>query len=197
MKFLSFTVATVFSAGSAFAGGFVPPVVEVEPVIVAIEPANDWTGFYAGLQYGQGSLDLDVDDAVSFDAGDFDAYGVHAGYLHDFGQYVLGAELDYNRVEVDDVDGNGDLLRLRGRLGADLGRFLPYLTAGVARLSADDDGVDISETGFTYGLGADFAVTENFTIGAEYTRHNFSDVLDTDGVDLDADLIQIRAAYRF
>lgn len=197
MKLLTATTAAFICAGSAFAGGFVPSVVAVEPIIVATAPGNDWTGFYAGLQYGQGSLDLEFENDGSVDAGDFDAYGVHAGYLHDFGQYVLGAELDYNRIDVDDADENGDLLRLRGRLGADLGRFMPYITAGVARISAEDEGDDFSETGFTYGIGADFAVTNNFTIGAEYTKHNFSDILDTDGVDLDADLIQIRASYRF
>lgn len=198
MKLALATTVAILSAGSAIAGGYTPPVVETTPVVIEpSQPETDWTGFYAGLQYGQGSADLDADGIGSLELGDFDAYGVHAGYLHDMGRYVLGAELDYNKVEPDEGDEDGDLIRLRGRAGIDLGRFMPYLTAGVARISADVGDDDLSETGFTFGIGADFAVTDKFTIGAEYSKAIFSDVLDVDGIDLDADLVQIRAAYHF
>lgn len=194
MKRSLLAAAFALSGGAAFAGGYVAPVVPAEPIVVtqpAAVPGVDWTGFYAGLQYGQGDLEGSY-GGVSADAGDFDALGVHAGYNHDFGKYVLGAELDYNKVELDDVDGDGDLVRLKGRAGADLGRFMPYVTLGVAHLSADD-----SETGFMYGLGADFMVTEKFTMGLEYANHKFDDVGGVDGLDAEADLLQIRASYRF
>jgi opacity protein-like surface antigen len=67
---------------------------------------------------------------------------------------------------------------------------------GAARISTDDDAGDISETGITYGLGAEYLVTEKFSVGAEYSRSDFSDVV-TDGIDLDTDLVQVRASYRF
>ena len=195
MKFVSLTVAASLAASASFAGGYVAPVVDTAPVVTPVVPVQagpDWSGFYAGLQYGQGNAELSDDDLDS----DYDAYGLHAGYLFDFGQVIAGAELDYNKADLDDVDGDADLWRLRGRVGYDMGRFQPYATLGAARISTDDDAGDISETGITYGLGAEYLVTEKFSVGAEYSRSDFSDVI-ADGIDLDTDLVQVRASYRF
>lgn len=195
MKRSLLAAAFMLSGGAAFAGGYVAPVEQAEPIVVtqtAAAPGMDWTGFYAGLQYGQGDLEGSY-GGISADAGDFDAIGLHGGYNRDFGKYVLGAELDYNKVELDDADLDGDLVRLKGRAGADLGRFMPYVTLGVAHLSGDDD----SETGFMYGLGADFMATEKFVVGLEYANHEFDDVGGVDGLDAEADLLQVRASYRF
>lgn len=59
------------------------------------------------------------------------------------------------------------------------------------------DADDLSETAFTYGIGADFKVTERVTLGAEYTRQDFDDVNDVSGLDLDTDMVQVRASFRF
>ncbi|OJH44753.1 outer membrane protein [Paracoccus sp. SM22M-07] len=195
MKFVTAAIASLIAAGATNAGGYTAPVVEAAPVEVApvvTMDASDWSGFYAGLQYGQGEA------TVSFDGEeadtDFDAYGVHGGYNHDFGKYVLGGELDYNKVDLDNDGGDADLTRLRARAGYDLGRFLPYVTLGAAHISGDDD---LSETDVTYGIGADYKVTEMFTVGAEYTKQDFSDVDNVDGLDLDTDMVQVRASYHF
>lgn len=196
MKLSYLSIAALVAAGSAHAGGYVAPVVEPAPVVAAPAPVagvSDWTGFYAGLQYGQGNGELSGSTLDS----DFDAYGIHAGYMHDFGQFVLGGELDYNKIDVDDLDEKGDLTRLRARAGYDMGRFLPYVTLGAAKLSADLGTVDVSETAFTYGIGADYKVSERFTIGAEYSKQDFDDVEDIDGLDLDSDLLQVRGSFRF
>ncbi|MDN5568935.1 MAG: porin family protein [Paracoccus sp. (in: a-proteobacteria)] len=196
MKFVTAAIAYLIAAGAANAGGYTAPVVEAAPVAVSpvvVMDASDWTGFYAGLQYGQGTAELNNDDLDS----DFDAYGVHAGYNRDFGKYVLGGELDYNQIDADDLDDKGDLTRLRARAGYDLGRFLPYVTLGAAHLSQDIAGGDISETAVTYGIGADYKVTDMFTVGAEYTKQDFSDVNNIDNLDLDTDMVQVRASYHF
>lgn len=143
MKLSYLALAAALVAGSAQAGGYVPPVVEPAPVAAIPAPIadpSDWTGFYAGLQYGQGSGELSDTDLDS----DFDAYGVHGGYLRDFGRFVLGGELDYNRLDIDEADEEGDLTRLRARAGYDLGRVLPYVTLGAAQLSADLGVADVS-----------------------------------------------------
>lgn len=193
MKLAFATLGASLFAVTAHAGGYVAPVVEPAPAPVVAPvaaPVSDWTGFYAGLQYGQGDADVNFDgDSVS---SDFDAYGVHGGYNRDFGQFVLGGELDYNRIDLDEA-GEGDLVRLRGRAGYDLGRFMPYVSLGAAHVDADD----LSETAFTYGIGADFKVTERVTLGAEYTRQDFDDVNDVSGFDIDSDMVQVRASFRF
>ena len=196
MKFALATTAAIFAAGSALAGGYTAPVVEPIPVVVEPStPEHDWSGFYAGLQYGVGNAEASVNDRAYGDE-DFDGFGLHGGYLHDSGKLVYGGELDYSRLKPDNSDFDLDLVRLRGRVGYDLGRFMPYITLGAANLSTEVFGVDISDTAFSYGIGADFAVTEKFTIGAEYTKQDFEDIEDS-GADFDTDLIQIRGAYHF
>lgn len=200
MKFVALTVAASLGASASFAGGYVAPVVETAPVVapvVPVEADTDWTGFYAGLQYGQGNAELSDGQGES----DYDGYGLHAGYLFDFGKVIAGAELDYNKADLDEGDIDADLWRLRGRVGYDMGRFQPYATLGAARVSADLAGDDVSETGITYGIGAEYLVTERFSVGAEYSRSDFSDVAEDEtgisGIDLDTDLVQVRASYRF
>ena len=195
MKLVALSVAASLAASASFAGGYVAPVVETAPVVapvVPVEAGTDWTGFYAGLQYGQGNAELSDDLGDS----DYDGYGVHAGYLRDFGKLVAGAELDYNKADLDEADGDADLWRLRARAGYDMGKFQPYVTLGAAHVSTDEDAGDVSETGITYGLGAEYLVTEKFSVGAEYSRSDFSDV-PADDIDLDTDLVQVRASYRF
>ena len=193
MKLAFATLGASLFAVTAHAGGYVAPVVEPAPapiVTPVVTNVSDWSGFYAGLQYGQGDADVSFDgDSVS---DDFDAYGLHAGYNRDFGQFVLGGELDYNRIDLDDA-GEGDLVRLRGRAGYDLGRFLPYVSLGAAHVETDD----LSDTAFTYGIGADFKVTERVTVGAEYTRQDFDGVNDVSSFDVDTDMVQVRASFRF
>ncbi|MBK4215917.1 porin family protein [Paracoccus caeni] len=200
-KFILASIASIAATG-AIAGGYVAPVAPAPEVPVVASPiveASNWQGFYAGLQYGQGSADLEG-FGESLDLGDADAYGLHAGYNHAFGKFILGGELDYNKLDFDNADDDGDLTRLRARAGYDMGRFLPYVTLGAARVSTDYQGADLSETGITYGVGAEYLVTEKFSVGLEYTRNDFSDVLEDrvgDGLDLDSDLVQVRASYRF
>ncbi|MTH35812.1 porin [Paracoccus limosus] len=194
MKLAAYAAIAVTAASAAHAGGYVAPVVET-PVIAQqpVAPVTDvdWSGFYAGGQWGKGNAKLKY-QGDSADA-DFDAFGVHGGYQKDFGKYVLGGELSYDRVDPKDSDSKGDLVRLRARAGYDLGRVMPYVTLGAAHLKDDD----LSETGLTYGIGADFKVTDRVTVGAEYSRTNFKDVANVDGADLDTNLVQLRAAYHF
>lgn len=181
-----------FGATASFAGSADPAPVEpmiVEPVRTApAQMGGDWTGGYAGLSFGN----------LSADAGDFDdseaVYGIHGGYDYDFGQFVLGGELDYQTGE--DINLGGieadDVFRAKLRGGYDLGRTLVYATVGAAQLNtnAGDD------TGVVGGLGIEYKVTERFSVGGEYLAHQFDDFDDT-GVDVYADTVSLRGSFRF
>lgn len=182
----------------AFAGGLTAPI--EEPVVYAepapvLAPSADWGGGYVGAQVGFGDVNsngagLDGNGAIG---------GVHAGYLMDFGQFVTGAELSYDSSNID-LGGAGDTLDSVARLkligGYDLGRTLVYGSAGVARASATVGGADLSDNGYFVGLGADYALTDQWTLGGEVMAHRFNDFAGT-GVKLEATTVQAKIAYRF
>ncbi|WP_374300543.1 outer membrane protein [Paracoccus sp. (in: a-proteobacteria)] len=153
---------------------------------------SDWGGFHAGVQVGHMTNALDY-RGRTFRSGSTETWGLHAGYTHDFGPHVLGAEADFNRFR----GGNADLIRIKGKAGVDLGRYQPYLVIGAARLSGDG----VTEAAPMFGVGGDWKVTDRFTVGIEYTYHEFEDVLEDEtgfsGYDLELELVNARASWRF
>ena len=188
------------AAGMASAGGLSEPIAPPAPVAVAPAPlpvSTDWTGFYAGGQLGFGRLDSDAieddDDPTGL------LYGVHAGYNYDFGNIVLGGELDFDltNIEIDTPASEVDsVARAKAKLGYDAGAFMPYLTAGVARVQTTDD-LDGETDGSFAGLGLSYLVTDSLIVGGEVLRHQFEDFADIDGVDVDATTLTLRASFRF
>jgi outer membrane immunogenic protein len=157
---------------TATAGGTSNPNVEAAPAMMAAPatPNGNWTGVYAGLQYGQSDLTASA-LGFSVNAGDFDNFGAHLGYMHDLGQFVIGGELALDRLSAD--GDNADMVRLRARAGYDLGKFLPYITIGAVQISGQGE----SETGLNYGIGGEYLVTDRFGLGLEYSKSKFNDVL--------------------
>lgn len=189
------------AAGMATAGGLAEPVATPAPVTVAPAPVqmgNDWTGFYAGGQLGFGKLDsdqiLDSDDPSGA------IYGVHAGYNYDLGSLVVGGEIDYDatNIEVDspatDVD---SVARLKAKLGYDAGLFMPYVTAGVARMETSGTTWDGETDGSFAGLGLSYMATDTLMVGGEVLQHQFEDVADNAGTDIDATTLSLRASFKF
>jgi outer membrane immunogenic protein len=118
----------------------------------AMQPAYNWSGFYAGLNGGGGmasSQHLDPDDEfasnIRFQQA-FGTAGVQAGYNYQIGSSVIGLEGDYNWVGLNKTklfnlccDNPGtatfkfsEFATLRARGGLALDRTLLYVTAGVA-----------------------------------------------------------------
>lgn len=187
-KIIVASLVASFVAGSAFAGSITP--LPSDPELTQTFDDISWTGGYIGLQLGSGDVIASGENASA--EIDVDSAGLHAGYLQDLGTFVVGGELSFDSVSADD-DGDTDVIRLRGRFGYDLGKFMPYVTLGAARASGDG----VSESGISYGIGAEYRVTEKFNLGLEYSRTTFNDIDNIDGLDLDLDLIQIRGSYRF
>lgn len=212
--------AALIVAAPAFAGGFAEPIVTpapAAPVVVApaapVAASGDWTGFYVGGQLGFGNLTIDDGDDATDDE-DFDGalYGLHAGYMRDFGRVVVGAELDFDGTQIvidEEVEGDtvdlasvGSVARAKLRVGYDAGRFLPYLTAGVAqaRINAEEEAIEPlledSYDGRFIGIGAAYQLNDRFMVGAEVLRHNFEDT-PVESFDTDVTTATLRASIRF
>ena len=195
MKHVLLAGAALFLAAPVFAGGTTPAPAPA-PAIVPVAAGADWTGAYAGLQYD--TLD---GDAVIGGALDGDAFGLFGGYRHDFGTFVLGGEIDYMVGDLSPVAGPSldvdALLRLGVEAGYDAGPALIYATVGWAQMDVSVAGIGLDFDGTFYGIGIDYAVSERVTIGAELLRHDFNDINNVPGNDLDATSFGINVAYRF
>lgn len=179
-------------SGVAFAGTLdpTPPPQTIAPPPVFV-PGTDWTGGYGGLQLGY--ADVDGDAGLT---GDDTTFGLHVGYDWDFGDYVIGAEFDYDSTDIDLNGGAAsidDVMRLKVKGGYDLGDTLVYATAGAARA---DTSVG-NETGPFIGLGLAYRINDSYTIGAELLEHRFDDVGGTAGADVDVTTFNLRASFRF
>jgi opacity protein-like surface antigen len=191
--------AIALAAAPAFAGGMAEPAPAPVTVPVAPMPAPsaDWTGAYGGVQLEYG--DVGLSGALSED-GTGGLAGVFAGYRYDFGSYVLGVEADLNAADIDLPAAGGSLdsvARLGVEAGFDAGPALIYGTAGAAHATVDAGADTLAGSGYFYGVGMDYAVTDRITVGAELLQHEFRDFDDTNGLDVSATTVGINAALRF
>jgi len=152
--------------------------------------AQDWGGFYGGLQIGRGDFGLDG-AASSRD----NTYGGFAGYNQDYGSYVLGLELEVEGTGIT-LGGGSDLdsqYGAKARAGYKIGNGLLFGTLGYAVVDTSNLGTG---RGVTYGVGYDHAITDKVFIGLEYQRH---DIGNLGGANPDAELDQLslRAGFRF
>ena len=199
MKTIAALIATAALTAPAFAGG---PVAAVEePVIVPaaeayVAPGLDWSGAYAGVQLGYGDVDS---NGAGLDGNGF-LGGVHAGYRWDLGNWVAGAELAWDKANIDlgDVAGDqlDDVTALKLTAGREIGNSLVYGTLGAAYANASVGGADLSDNGFVYGLGFDYAVNDRWTVGGEVLQHKFDD-FDASGVDIDATTVKAKVSLQF
>ena len=154
-----------------------------------------WTGIYVGghVGYGNGSLGPDTNPqplqgaffppSVTGMIG-----GYQAGYNYHFANNVVlgveadvsfGSPIDIPRLAPTSFNTTIDYLATaRGRAGYSLGRWMPYVTGGVAwghtHVDLNDFGTAVpprrylAHAGWTAGLGIEVAVGGNWTAKAEY-----------------------------
>jgi outer membrane immunogenic protein len=174
----------------------------------------DWTGDYYDAS----------DVLLGGEEGEFDVsgwtLGVNAGANVQFDSFVLGVEGDISWAN---ISGEGDPIdpmavdpsvpstqldwigSIRARAGIAIDQVLLYGTAGFAFAggtlditnldgAGDDRSADITATGWTAGLGAEVAVTENVSIKGEYLytaltadEVEFGDVLPADYLAVNSD----------
>ncbi len=182
---------------------------------------SDWSGFYLGVGVSYTSYE-DVDQRFDRDngfpvvftggtpgfvsTGDDLALSIHVGYNAQFDNVVVGVEADFINLSstfkiAPSISTDGplnirvnDLMSARLRVGYDLGRFLPFATAGVAYASTNITGLE--GYGMVGGVGVDYKVTENVIFGVSYLRYEFSD-FGGEPVEVEADLFKAQFSARF
>ncbi|ASP22177.1 outer membrane protein beta-barrel domain protein [Antarctobacter heliothermus] len=186
-------VAATATLGAApvLAGSLDDTPVEVVPAapIVPVAPIGvDWTGLYGGLSLGN----MNAQGAGTSNNGTI--FGLHTGYDYDFGKVVVGGEFEYQAGDDYDLGGVDvdNVMRLKGRVGYEMGQSLLYGTAGVARI----DTALGDATGPVGGVGLEYRVNDRVSIGGEALAHSFDDVGGS-GVDVDAQTFSLRASFRF
>lgn len=172
------------------------------PVKAAVVPVQmfSWTGFYIGgnVGYGWGSNSFDYATGginYSYNVGNADGMfgGLQGGYNFQFANNVvvgLEADLEFADMGKDNVLIGGPIAgrftsqsldyfgTIRGRVGYAIDRFLPYFTGGAAWANTNFTGpygVSAGSTswGWTIGGGLEYAVTNNWTVKAEYLYADF------------------------
>lgn len=154
---------------------------------------HDWSGFYVGAHgdylFGKNTYS-GFGTSFSFDPEGF-AGGVLAGYNWQTpSNWVFGLEIDGTWMDADDTRSVGgisvnseqsSLYTARARLGYAFDKTLVYGSAGVGFLdrsiSASFGGIttslDDTHTGFVGTVGAEFALSQNASLRAEYLYGNF------------------------
>lgn len=203
-KHLVSALALIASAGLAQAADM-----PVEAPIYSAVPVANWSGFYAGTLIGYGWSEFDLDNGAASSSADVDGStgGAVIGYSWQSGSFVYGIEGD---ITLHEIRGTAPLVpgllsatdvdtlysaHVRGRIGYDLGRFLPYIAGGFAAnesyLRTDGGAGFIGDNqwlfGWTVGAGVDFKLGDTFIgpviLRAEYLYEDFDSelfVLDTD-----------------
>lgn len=214
------------AAAPAMAGGYTEPVYEPAPVVAPapVVSSSNWAGFYGGAFLGYADDDVDADfDGVNDQPNPSGGLGgLAAGYNFQSGNWVYGVEADIAATDLNDtgdfdpaadefgVDVNS-MATLRGRVGYDMGRWMPYATLGFAAADADysyDDGVNTvndsnTMTGYSAGVGAEYAINDRWSAKGEYLYTNLEGRFQGEGAidsaDVDHDIHALRAGlnYRF
>lgn len=147
---------------------------------------DNWTGFYAGAHVG-GAIGALSSDDFEFD-GDKTALtgGVQAGYLQQFGMWVVGAEatasvsdeLTYELAPNAGLKENWAVAaKLRG--GVALGDTLIYNVVGAQFAELEGTGAVTSGAdtyaGVVFGAGVEQNLGNNFSVRAEYLQTRYFD----------------------
>ncbi|MCI0598687.1 MAG: porin family protein [Beijerinckiaceae bacterium] len=204
-RYLLSAASAIAIAAPAFAADLPPPPPPV--------PIFTWTGVYIGGQigYAWGNDNINITDFVvpAFFTLSSNPNGViggaHLGYNLQIGQWVAGLEGDVDGTNFRRTSGPdpifGDTFfrirkdiegSVRGRAGIAWDRVLLYATGGVAFAGIDTsytspvgfDGFSRTRVGFTVGGGIEYAVTNNWSVRAEYRFSDFGRLTDLPAVAL-------------
>lgn len=190
---------------------------------------HDWSGAYIGVQagYGWGDTTPALGNNITRDL-EYDGFigGLEAGYQHQSGNLVLGAEIDGSFSDIQghlnsivvpcilapgcdaDVDWLGTA---RARVGYAFDNIMPFVTGGLAfggvkgtfNSPACTCSVDDTPFGYTLGGGVEWAINDSWSAKAEYLYVNLGKPdIDGDPVfvkvnDYDFSIVRVGFNYNF
>ena len=201
MKKTTLSIVSILAlSGLAYAGGDIAPV---EPVVeeVVIEPSPFYLGFGIG--------DATVNNDTTGEEFSSTTYMFQAGYQYNTyialeGRYNFGFSTDYDQGNTNGIAGgyNGDISNWGIYLKPmyPIGNFGVYALLGYGGVMLDDlNGGDAYESGFQWGLGASYLLSERVTVFVDYVvlydDTGFDYVARTD--DIDSDTWTAGLSYRF
>lgn len=227
--------ATTFAAAPAQADGPPPPMrraVAVDPYAYTPPPEQlfyNWSGFYIGGHLGgawanrSGTLTAVATEGLGARESDFIG-GAQAGYMHQFRELVLGAEVktswtgtEFNFASVSRPGLNvgtriNDITTVTGRLGYAYMNWLAYWKAGWATAGLDQTSSGVANgsasvrgNGWVAGAGLSYAFGPNIIGGIEYdyVRVNADNavlvpaVASLSGTGLDVQSVTLRLDFKF
>ena len=179
---------------AAFAFAISTASARADAIGPALDPV-DWTGPYMGITAGYGWGQSKHTDTFGTTTGDFDlhggAIGLEGGYNWQFDSIVVGLEADGSLTTIDGTTTNlckGGcttklrwLTTLRAKVGYPMGKFMPYVTGGMALggVKATVSGTTSNEDtkfGWTAGGGLAYGFTTGFSAKVEYLYTDLDDV---------------------
>lgn len=186
-----------FAGALLSAGAVATPSMAADPVYWdQPSPTFTWSGFYAGVHAGAGSSQVRwtyVPGGGTAHHGGSGAFGgIQAGYNFQEGFWVFGAEGDIAYAGINGSTACPDaawtcqsrinwLGSARLRAGVAFDRVLLYGTGGVGfgnvRIQTNNPasgtfGQSRTQVGWTLGAGAEFAVTDAWSVKAEYVYYD-------------------------
>jgi outer membrane immunogenic protein len=191
-RILAAVVLSTFAYGYAAAADLPPaPPRAAAAYIPIVAPVYNWSGIYVGINGGWGfgtAKWTAIGVGATATGSNSDNGGVVGGTLGvnwQAGAFVLGGEADFDysgvntgtsqtvcNIGITCQTGNNWLSTVRGRVGFAADRVLFYATAGgaFANVQTALNGVTTTHTrtGWTAGLGAEYAFADNWTAKIEY-----------------------------
>jgi outer membrane immunogenic protein len=175
-----------------------------------VQPVYNWTGPYIGISggYGWGNSDFSGAGGGSVDPSG-GLFGATLGYNWQMGALVTGIEGDISWSGLRDSNAglrteNNWLGTVRGRLGYNAGRWMPYVTGGLAVGDIDSNitGVgssDKTKAGWTVGAGVEAAIAGPWTAKVEYLYVDLGNGDSIGGIrpDFTTNIVRAGLNYRF
>jgi len=210
MKKITISIVSVLAlSGMAFAGGDLKDVEPVVVPVVEIEEVDD-SSFYVGLGYSR--MTKNVEDAIYVTGNEFDDLEYTADSLlllagYNFNKYVAVegrytmsiGDVEASDTWYDEADNELSNIGIYLKPMYPIGGLTVYGLLGYGQVTFDN-GTEYSESGFQWGLGANYAVTEDVGVFVDYTRlyddENFDDCMCGDH-DVVVDSINVGVTYTF